>query len=78
MRNNVVIQYGESRFPGLNICAKSGTAEIDDVDAHNTALFVGFLDDEEHPYAFMLLLPKEEIPALRLQVQLQIQCFRQL
>ena len=55
MRNNVVIQYGESRFPGLNICAKSGTAEIDDVDAHNTALFVGFLDDEEHPYAFIVV-----------------------
>ena len=55
MKNNVVIQYGESRFPGLNICAKSGTAEIDDVDAHNTALFVGFLDDEEHPYAFIVV-----------------------
>lgn len=55
MRSNVVIQYGESRFPGLNICAKSGTAEIDDVDAHNTALFVGFLDDETHPYAFIVV-----------------------
>ena len=55
MKNNVVVQYGESRFPGLNICAKSGTAEIDKIDAHNTALFVGFLDDAEHPYAFIVV-----------------------
>ena len=55
MRNNVVIQYGEERFPGLKICAKSGTAEIDKIDEHNTALFVGFLDDAEHPYAFIVV-----------------------
>lgn len=55
MRNNVKAQYGESRYKGLNLCAKSGTAQIDDVDAHNTAWFVGFMDDEEHPYAFVVV-----------------------
>ena len=55
MRNNVKQQYGESRYKGLNLCAKSGTAQIDDVDAHNTAWFVGFMDDEEHPYAFVVV-----------------------
>ncbi len=55
MRNNVTAQYGESNFKGLNICAKSGTAEIDDVSEHNTAWFVGFLDDSEHPYAFVVV-----------------------
>ena len=37
------------------MCAKSGTAEVDDYQSHNTALFVGFLDDEEHPYAFIVV-----------------------
>ena len=58
MRNNVVSEYGESRYPGLKMCAKSGTAEVDDVSAHNTALFTGFLDDEEHPYAFIVVAEK--------------------
>lgn len=55
MRNNVKNQYGDSNYKGLNLCAKSGTAEIDDVDAHNTAWFVGFMDDAEHPYAFVVV-----------------------
>lgn len=55
MRNNVMEQYGDSSYKGLNLCAKSGTAEIDDVDAHNTAWFVGFMDDSEHPYAFVVV-----------------------
>lgn len=55
MRNNVKVQYGESKYKGLNLCAKSGTAQIDDVDEHNTAWFVGFMDDEEHPYAFVVV-----------------------
>ncbi len=55
MRNNVKNQYGDSNYKGLNLCAKSGTAEIDDIDAHNTAWFVGFMDDAEHPYAFVVV-----------------------
>ena len=55
MRNNVKTHYGENKYKGLNLCAKSGTAQIDDVDAHNTAWFVGFMDDEEHPYAFVVV-----------------------
>ena len=55
MRNNVKEQYGDSNYKGLSLCAKSGTAEIDDVEAHNTAWFVGFMDDEEHPYAFVVV-----------------------
>lgn len=55
MRNNVLEQYGESNFKGLNLCAKSGTAEVDDISEHNTAWFVGFIDDAEHPYAFVVV-----------------------
>lgn len=56
MRNNVKQQYGESNYSGLSLCAKSGTAQIDDVDEHNTAWFVGFMDDEDHPYAFVVVV----------------------
>jgi len=55
MRNNVEQQYGDGNYKGLNLCAKSGTAQIDNVDAHNTAWFVGFMDDEENPYAFVVI-----------------------
>lgn len=56
MRNNVEEQYGDYNYEGLNLCAKSGTAQIDDVDSHNTAWFTGFMDDDEHPYAFVVLV----------------------
>lgn len=56
MRNNVTSQYGDSNYSGLSLCAKSGTAQIDDVDEHNTAWFVGFMDDEDNPYAFVVVV----------------------
>lgn len=52
MLNNVKHTYGTSSFPGLTIGAKTGTAEVG--DGTNHAWFVGFLDDEEHPYAFVV------------------------
>lgn len=56
MRNNVVSHYGgEGNFPGLALCAKTGTAEVGGGNAPNS-WFVGFLDDEEHPYAFAVLV----------------------
>lgn len=56
LRYNVEEQYGDYNYEGLNLCAKSGTAQIDSVDSHNTAWFVGFMDDEENPYAFVVLV----------------------
>lgn len=53
MKNNVVESYGEYNFEGLDIYAKSGTAEVGD---EKNALFTGFIDDEEHPYAFFCWL----------------------
>ena len=55
MRNNVEDNYGTENFPGLNICAKSGTAEVGKNKRPN-AWFTGFLRDEEHPYAFIVLV----------------------
>lgn len=55
MSYNVINHYGgESSFPGLALCAKTGTAELGDGTSHSW--FAGFLDDEEHPYAFVVLI----------------------
>lgn len=55
MRTDVINNYGQKNFPGLEICAKSGTAQTDHSDADN-AWFVGFLDDEDHPFAFVVMV----------------------
>lgn len=56
MRNNVENHYnGEYNFPGLELCAKTGTAEVEGQTADNS-WFVGFLDDDDHPYAFVVLV----------------------
>ena len=56
MRNNVKTQYGEYNYKGLHLCAKSGTAEVDKDTDHNTAWFVGFMDDADYPYAFVVVV----------------------
>ncbi len=54
MRNNVASNYGDYRFPGLNVCAKTGTAEVDSgVTPHSW--FVGFVQDESCPLAFVVV-----------------------
>ena len=52
MKNNVVESYGEGNFYGMDMYAKSGTAEngSDTPDAW----FVGFTGDEDAPYAFVV------------------------
>ncbi len=56
MANNVENHYdGDYNFPDLPLCAKTGTAEVEGQDSDNS-WFVGFLDDEEHPYAFVVLI----------------------
>lgn len=57
MNYNVIDHYGgDERFPGLKLCAKTGTAELGDGTSHSW--FVGFLADEEHPYAFVTLIER--------------------
>ena len=55
MANNVVSHYGSENFPGLNLCAKSGTAEVGDYKEPH-AWFAGFLNDDSNPYAFIVLV----------------------
>ena len=54
MAYNVAYSYGEWSFPGLKLCAKTGTAEVGGNSPH--AWFAGFLTDEAHPYAFVVLV----------------------
>jgi peptidoglycan glycosyltransferase len=53
MASNVQVKYGAENFPGLTVCAKSGTGEVGGNKAPN-AMFTGFLADEEYPLAFIV------------------------
>lgn len=55
LHNNVVETYGESLFPNLDLCAKSGTAEVGNGKNPN-AWFTGFIRNEGYPYAFVVLV----------------------
>ena len=57
MNYNVQNAYGSWVFPGLNVSAKTGTAEVGDGTSH--AWMTGFLNDPEHPYAFVVILQHE-------------------
>ena len=55
MMNNAATHYeGDVRFPGLKLGAKTGTAETGYGTSHSW--FTGFLEDEEHPYAFVSIV----------------------
>ena len=55
MRNNVENNYGSGNFPGLTVCAKSGTSQVGGEQVSN-ALFSGFVADEEYPLAFIVVV----------------------
>ena len=57
MNFNVSSHYEpDVNFPGLSLCAKTGTAELGDGTSH--AWFAGFLNDAAHPYAFVVLVER--------------------
>ena len=53
MRNNVREKYGDDRFPGLNVCAKTGTGEVGGEQKPN-AMLAGFVEDDQYPLAFIV------------------------
>ena len=55
MRYNVTSNYGDSMFGGLTVCAKTGTAEVQDGES-NDAWMVGFVRDEDTPLAFAVAI----------------------
>ena len=55
MRNNVSSGYGDHNFPGMNVCAKSGTSQLGG-DQVSNAMFAGFVADEKYPLAFIVVV----------------------
>ncbi len=55
MAANVEKTYGTKRFPNMDICAKSGTAEVGEGQTPH-AWFAGFLRNADAPYAFVVLV----------------------
>ena len=55
MRYNTTNIYGDWHFPGLAVCAKSGTAEVGE-GVEPTATFAGFCRDAEVPLAFLVVV----------------------
>lgn len=55
LRNNVQTIYGDGNFPGLKVCAKSGTSQLGGGKTSN-AMFSGFVDDERYPLAFIVIV----------------------
>ncbi len=50
---NVTDKYGSENFPGLTVCAKTGTAEVGGNKKPN-AMLTGFVADEQYPLAFIV------------------------
>lgn len=55
MRNNVKTVYGDWYFGDLQVCAKSGTSQQGGDKASN-AMFAGFVQDEQYPLAFIVVV----------------------
>jgi len=55
LRNNVETKYGADNFPGLTVCAKTGTAEVGG-DRKPNAMLTGFVADEKYPLAFIVAI----------------------
>lgn len=53
MQNNVQTKYGSENFPGLTVCAKTGTGEVGGSKKPN-AMLAGFVEDEQYPLAFVV------------------------
>lgn len=55
MRKDVTDHYGDGNFAGLELCAKTGTAEVGDKSTPHS-WFVGFCRAENKPYAFVVVV----------------------
>lgn len=55
MRYNVSHYYGDGRFPGLSVCAKTGTGEVGENKKPN-GWMAGFSADDKTPFAFAVVV----------------------
>lgn len=58
LRSNVKNYYGDGKFKGLEMCGKTGTAEVSSEDggAKPHAWFIGFSSREDLPYAIVVVV----------------------
>lgn len=58
LRSNVKNQYGDGKFPKMQMCGKTGTAEVSssDAGAKPHAWFVGFSEREDFPLAIVVVV----------------------
>lgn len=54
LRSDVKDYYGDNSFPGLSMCGKTGTAEVDGEVAHSW--FVGYSQNADTPYAIVCVV----------------------
>lgn len=55
MRYDTLNNYGDGNYPGLKLCAKSGTAQLAKGELPN-AWFAGFMDRTDCPLAFVVVI----------------------
>ncbi len=55
MRSNIRDYYGEGLFPGMQVCAKTGTGEVGE-GKEPTGWIVGFSADTNTPFAFVAVV----------------------
>ena len=55
MRNNTLSSYGEGNFAGLELCGKTGTAEVGG-GQNPHAWFAGYLERDDYPLAFVVII----------------------
>ena len=78
MRSNVVNHYSVKSFPNLEMCGKTGTAEVMNKRSH--AWFVGFSQREDFPYAVVVCLENggagynDAIPVANKTLQTLLSC----
>ena len=58
LRSNVKNYYGDSKFKNLEMCGKTGTAEVSSEDggAKPHAWFIGYSAREDLPYAIVVVV----------------------
>ena len=57
LRSNVKNYYGDGYFPQMQMCGKTGTAEVSDVEgAKPNALFIGYSQLDSMPYAIIVVV----------------------
>lgn len=55
MRSDVVNKYGDGKFKNMELCGKTGTAEVSDEGKKPHAWFVGFSRNPDFPVAFVVV-----------------------